>query len=256
MAPRGARTRRASRSAATGCTRCSKNHIIQTWSNDWSSKGSASASACSNVALTPACARCARAKSSCRVSISTPVRSIPGNSSPSTARTAPTPQPISSSRVPGSSVVPSGIRSWRQCSACATRRSCSGVAYPCTYSGTKSEAYGDHDRYLIYTSCQYFAVRSLSHSERMVQANGVDLCTQAFGDPAEPPILLVMGTGASMLWWEDGFCRMLADRGRYVIRYDHRDTGRSTTYEPGRPGYTGTDLCDDASGVLEAYAIG
>jgi len=90
----------------------------------------------------------------------------------------------------------------------------------------------------------------------MVQANGVDLCTQAFGDPAEPPILLVMGTGASMLWWEDGFCRMLADRGRYVIRYDHRDTGRSTTYEPGRPGYTGTDLCDDASGVLEAYAIG
>ena len=90
----------------------------------------------------------------------------------------------------------------------------------------------------------------------MVHANGVDLCTEAFGDPADPPILLVMGTGASMIWWEDGFCRMLAERGRYVIRYDHRDTGRSTTYEPGRPGYTGTDLCDDAAGVLEAYAIG
>jgi pimeloyl-ACP methyl ester carboxylesterase len=90
----------------------------------------------------------------------------------------------------------------------------------------------------------------------MVQANGVDLCTEAFGDPADPPILLVMGTGASMIWWEDGFCRMLAEHGRYIIRYDHRDTGRSTTYEPGRPGYTGTDLCDDAAGVLEAYAIG
>ena len=40
-----------------------------------------------------------------------------------------------------------------------------------------------------------------------------------------------------MLWWEDAFCRMLADGGRFVIRYDHRDTGRSVTYEPGRPGY-------------------
>jgi hypothetical protein len=43
-----------------------------------------------------------------------------------------------------------------------------------------------------------------------------------------------------MLWWEEGFCQMLADSGRFVIRYDHRDTGRSITYEPGRPGYTGT----------------
>jgi pimeloyl-ACP methyl ester carboxylesterase len=91
--------------------------------------------------------------------------------------------------------------------------------------------------------------------ERIVHANGVDLCTEAFGDPADPPILLVMGTGASMVWWEDDFCRMLAERRRYVIRYDHRDTGRSATYEPGRPGYTGADLCDDAAGVLEALAI-
>jgi pimeloyl-ACP methyl ester carboxylesterase len=44
-----------------------------------------------------------------------------------------------------------------------------------------------------------------------------------------------MGIAASMLWWEEGFCRMLADGGRLVIRYDHRDTGRSVTYPPGRP---------------------
>jgi len=43
-----------------------------------------------------------------------------------------------------------------------------------------------------------------------------------------------MGSGASMVWWEDDFCQMLADGGRSVIRYDHRDTGRSVTYEPGR----------------------
>jgi pimeloyl-ACP methyl ester carboxylesterase len=48
---------------------------------------------------------------------------------------------------------------------------------------------------------------------------------------------------------------MLAEGGRYVIRYDHRDTGRSVTYEPGRPGYTADDLVDDATRVLDAYGI-
>ena len=93
-------------------------------------------------------------------------------------------------------------------------------------------------------------------TERMVEANGVELCTQPFGDPAHAPLLLIMGTGASMLWWEEGFCQLLADGGRFVIRYDHRDTGRSVTYEPGRPGYTGADLVGDACGVLDAYGIG
>jgi pimeloyl-ACP methyl ester carboxylesterase len=64
-----------------------------------------------------------------------------------------------------------------------------------------------------------------------------------------------MGIGASMLWWEEGLCRRLADGGRFVIRYDHRDTGRSTTYAPGRPGYSGADLVADAVGVLDAYGL-
>jgi pimeloyl-ACP methyl ester carboxylesterase len=89
----------------------------------------------------------------------------------------------------------------------------------------------------------------------MVEANGIHLCTEPFGDPADPPVLLIMGVGGSMLWWDEGFCRMLADGGRFVIRYDHRDTGRSVTYEPGHPGYTGADLVADAAGVLDAYAI-
>jgi pimeloyl-ACP methyl ester carboxylesterase len=92
-------------------------------------------------------------------------------------------------------------------------------------------------------------------AERLIEANGVGLCTEAFGDPRDPPILLIMGIGASMLWWEKGFCRMLADGGRFLIRYDHRDTGRSITYEPGHPGYTGDDLVADATGVLDAYEI-
>ncbi|HZC13375.1 MAG TPA: alpha/beta fold hydrolase [Thermoleophilaceae bacterium] len=95
----------------------------------------------------------------------------------------------------------------------------------------------------------------MSVAERMVAVNGVELCTQSFGDSADSPILLVMGLGASMLWWEEGFCRMLANGRRFVVRYDHRDTGRSVSYEPGRPGYRGADLVADAAGVLDAYGI-
>jgi pimeloyl-ACP methyl ester carboxylesterase len=92
-------------------------------------------------------------------------------------------------------------------------------------------------------------------AERLVNLDGVELCTESFGDPADPPILLVMGLAASMLWWEEGFCRQLAGRGRFVIRYDHRDTGRSTTYEPGRPAYGGEDLVADAAAVLDGYRL-
>jgi pimeloyl-ACP methyl ester carboxylesterase len=89
----------------------------------------------------------------------------------------------------------------------------------------------------------------------MIEANGVELCTESFGRPTDPAILLIMGIGGSMLWWGEGFCTLLADGGRFVIRYDHRDTGRSVTYEPGRPEYTGSDLIADAVGVLDAYGV-
>ncbi|WP_405014633.1 alpha/beta fold hydrolase [Kitasatospora sp. NBC_01539] len=92
-------------------------------------------------------------------------------------------------------------------------------------------------------------------AERMVAVDGVELCTESFGDPPDPAVLLVMGAGVSMLWWEEGFCRMLAGGGRFVIRYDHRDTGRSVTYGPGRPGYTGADLVDDLGRVLDAHGV-
>ncbi|TYB45381.1 alpha/beta fold hydrolase [Actinomadura chibensis] len=88
--------------------------------------------------------------------------------------------------------------------------------------------------------------------ERFIQANGVELCAEEFGDPADPTVLLVMGLGASMLWWDGEFCRRVAAGGRHVLRYDHRDTGRSA---PGRPGYTGADLVDDAAGVLDAFGV-
>jgi pimeloyl-ACP methyl ester carboxylesterase len=91
--------------------------------------------------------------------------------------------------------------------------------------------------------------------EEIVQANGVDLCVDSFGDPADPPILLIMGSSASMDWWEPEFCERLAAGGRFVVRYDLRDTGKSVTYEPGSPPYTLADLTDDAIGLLDALEI-
>ena len=58
-----------------------------------------------------------------------------------------------------------------------------------------------------------------------------------------------------MLGWEDEFCRRLAAGSRFVIRYDHRDTGRSVSYEPGAPPYSLRDLTADAVGLLDAFGL-
>src|SRR4051812_25270900 len=93
-------------------------------------------------------------------------------------------------------------------------------------------------------------------TETIVSANGVDLCVEALGDPAAPALLLVAGAAASMDLWDPAFCRRLADGGRFVVRYDHRDTGRSVTYPPGEPGYTADDLVEDAAGIIDVLAGG
>jgi pimeloyl-ACP methyl ester carboxylesterase len=93
------------------------------------------------------------------------------------------------------------------------------------------------------------------HAERMVRSNGVELRAQAFGDPRDPALLMIMGATGSMRRWPDEFCIRLAEAGRFVIRYDNRDTGRSTTFPIGAPGYTVRDLAADAVGVLDAYGV-
>ncbi len=95
---------------------------------------------------------------------------------------------------------------------------------------------------------------------------GVDLCFQTFGDPGAEPLLLVMGLGGPMTWWDPVFCQMLADRGFFVIRYDNRDTGRSSRVsgrinrrmimasfaglKPRTP-YSMQDMADDGFALLE-----
>lgn len=90
---------------------------------------------------------------------------------------------------------------------------------------------------------------------RAVQTGDITLMTEAFGDPHDPAVLLVMGATASMLGWPDTFCAALVGRGLHVIRFDHRDTGRSTTVAPGEATYAVEDMAEDAIAILDAYGI-
>jgi pimeloyl-ACP methyl ester carboxylesterase len=63
-----------------------------------------------------------------------------------------------------------------------------------------------------------------------VESNGLRLEYETFGDPANPPLVLIMGLGAQMIAWPSGFCEMIAERGFHVVRFDNRDSGLSTHF--------------------------
>ena len=83
----------------------------------------------------------------------------------------------------------------------------------------------------------------------------MDLCVETFGTAADPPILLIGGGASAMDWWDAEFCDRLAAAGRFVIRYDHRDTGQSPTSPPGKPRYTNEDLATDPLRLLDSLHI-
>ena len=91
-------------------------------------------------------------------------------------------------------------------------------------------------------------------AKRMIEANGATLCSEPFGDRADPAILLVMGIGASMLWWDADFCRMLADNGRFVTATTIA-TPAGQSPEPGHPNTTDR-LCRRRRRVLDACSLG
>lgn len=106
-----------------------------------------------------------------------------------------------------------------------------------------------------------------------VDANGIRLCYDSFGDPAAPPMVLIMGLAAQMIAWDDEFCAQLAARGYRVIRFDNRDIGLSTHFSAagvpdvaaalgavlqGKPvaaPYLLRDMADDVVGLLDALGI-
>src|SRR5688572_27420040 len=103
---------------------------------------------------------------------------------------------------------------------------------------------------LVVAGCEYNK-KEKSMRETIFKINGVEICTETFGNADDPAVLLIMGATASMVWWDAEFCQQLADKGFFVIRYDNRDVGRSTTYEPQTIHYTFSDLVEDAFGVLD-----
>ncbi|MGB8859038.1 MAG: alpha/beta hydrolase [Ilumatobacteraceae bacterium] len=108
---------------------------------------------------------------------------------------------------------------------------------------------------------------------RALVQTGMELEYDTFGSPADPALLLIMGFTAQMTAWEPGFCQILADGGRFVIRFDNRDCGLSTkldgqvpdvagamaaafadTAAPPLP-YTLSDMAADAVGLLDVLGI-
>jgi pimeloyl-ACP methyl ester carboxylesterase len=66
---------------------------------------------------------------------------------------------------------------------------------------------------------------------------GISLCYEQFGDPADPPIVLIAGLGQQLHSWPDGLVAELVARGYHITRFDNRDVGRSThmSFRPPRP---------------------
>jgi pimeloyl-ACP methyl ester carboxylesterase len=89
-----------------------------------------------------------------------------------------------------------------------------------------------------------------------IESDGVRLFVETVGNRADPAVLLIMGAMASGVWWAEELCGMLARRSRFVIRYDHRHTGGSISYEPGSTSYGVEDLADDTIRVLDGLEVG
>jgi pimeloyl-ACP methyl ester carboxylesterase len=92
-------------------------------------------------------------------------------------------------------------------------------------------------------------------TETFVESGPLRLWTERTGDPGAPAVLLVAGAAAQGFTWPDALVARLVGRGAQVIRYDHRDTGRSSLVDFDRHPYGLADLAADAVAVLDAYAL-
>lgn len=93
------------------------------------------------------------------------------------------------------------------------------------------------------------------HGELFVSSGELQLWTERFGDPNDPAVLLVMGTSAQGIGWPDELVETIVAGGRQVIRFDHRDTGRSTCVDFSTTPYALADMAADATAVLDGHGV-
>jgi len=91
--------------------------------------------------------------------------------------------------------------------------------------------------------------------ERFVPSGEVRLWTERIGSPHDPAVLLIMGTSAQGIGWPDELVDVLVAGGRQVIRFDHRDTGRSTCVDFAARPYALKDMAVDAVAVLDGHDV-
>ncbi|MEP7107368.1 MAG: alpha/beta hydrolase [Ferruginibacter sp.] len=99
----------------------------------------------------------------------------------------------------------------------------------------------------------------------VVGPSKIDIAYQRFGKDDAPPVFLLMGAGAQMISWADGFCSELVNRNLQIIRFDNRDIGLSThienvpvpDYEAASKGdfstvpYSLSDMAADVVGLMD-----
>lgn len=95
----------------------------------------------------------------------------------------------------------------------------------------------------------------LTGEEKFVRSGSVRLWTERFGRAEDPTVLLVMGTSTQGIGWPDELVDALVRSGRQVLRFDHRDTGRSDSVDFTTHPYTLTDLAADATAVLDGHGV-
>lgn len=91
--------------------------------------------------------------------------------------------------------------------------------------------------------------------EKFAETNGIEICYETFGDPKDPPILLMMGGCCQGMIWPEEFCKGLENQGFFVTRYDHRDTGKSSCIDYDKKPYSHRDMAQDAIGLLDHLQI-
>ncbi len=90
---------------------------------------------------------------------------------------------------------------------------------------------------------------------RVILPSQIQICYETFGEIGKPPVLLIMGNSCDAVMWPDSFCRALANRGLFVIRFDQRDTGLSTWINFSEAPYTLMDMVQDIVGLFDAMRI-